>query len=295
MYGRSTAAPQLAQASNIHHGLFFLSVNFASPQISATTIAKMPTLSHSLTNKSAIVTGASRGIGRAIAESLAAAGASVVVNHRNSAAQAAETVASIARNSERAGGRAVAIQADMENIADIQRLIDTTLKTFGALDIVVNNAGVGNRTAMAAMTEKEFDWTMAVNARGPMFAIQAAVPHMRDNGRIINISSCGTHIAQITGLLAVYQMSKGALEQLARCYMKELGARGITINTVLPGFVETELASDTPQEYKDALIARTALRRLGTAEEIASVVAFLATDAARWITGESIQVSGGLA
>jgi 3-oxoacyl-[acyl-carrier protein] reductase len=118
---------------------------------------------------------------------------------------------------------------------------------------------------------------------------------MRDNGRIINISSCGTHIAQITGLLAVYQMSKGALEQLARCYMKELGARGVTINTVLPGFVETELASDTPQEYKDALIARTALRRLGTAEEIASVVCFLSTDAARWITGESIQVSGGLA
>jgi 3-oxoacyl-[acyl-carrier protein] reductase len=251
----------------------------------------MPPLSNSLASKVAIVTGASRGIGRAIAESLAAAGASVVVNHRDSAAQAAETVAAI----ERAGGRATAIQADMESIADIQRLIETTIKTFSALDILVNNAGVGNRTAMADMTQKEFDWTMAVNARGPMFAIQAAVPHMRDNGRIINISSCGTHIAQITSLLAVYQMSKGALEQLARCYMKELGARGITINTVLPGFVETELASDTPQEYKDALIARTALRRLGTAEEIASVVCFLSTDAARWITGESIQVSGGLA
>jgi 3-oxoacyl-[acyl-carrier protein] reductase len=248
-------------------------------------------LSHSLAGKVAIVTGASRGIGRAIAESLAASGASVVINHRDSAAQAAETVASI----EREGGRATAIQADMEKGADIQRLISSSIKTFGALDILVNNAGVGNRTAMADMTECEFDWTMAVNARGPMFAIQAAVPHMRNEGRIINISSCGTHIAQTTGLLAVYQMSKGALEQLARCYRKELGARGITINTVLPGFVETELASDTPQEYKDALIARTALRRLGTAEEIASVVCFLATDAARWITGESIQVSGGLA
>jgi 3-oxoacyl-[acyl-carrier protein] reductase len=248
-------------------------------------------LSHSLAGKVAIVTGASRGIGRAIAESLAASGASVVINHRDSAAQAAETVASI----EREGGRAIAIQADMEKVADIQRLISSSIKTFGALDILVNNAGVGNRTAMADMTEREFDWTMAVNARGPMFAIQAAVPHMRNDGRIINISSCGTHIAQTTGLLAVYQMSKGALEQLARCYRKELGARGITINTVLPGFVETELASDTPQEYKDALIARTALRRLGTAEEIASVVCFLATDAARWITGESIQVSGGLA
>jgi 3-oxoacyl-[acyl-carrier protein] reductase len=251
----------------------------------------MPALSHSLADRVAIVTGASRGIGRAIAESLTAAGASVVVNHRDSSAQAAEVVGSI----ERAGGRAVAIQADMAKIPDVQHLIAATIEKFGALDILVNNAGVGNRTAMAEMTEKEFDWTMAVNARGPMFAIQAAAPRMRDNGRIINISSCGTHIAQTTGLLAVYQMSKGALEQLARCYMKELGARGITINNVLPGFVETELASDTPQEYKDALIRRTALRRLGTAEEIASVVCFLSTDAARWITGEAIQVSGGLA
>jgi 3-oxoacyl-[acyl-carrier protein] reductase len=248
-------------------------------------------LSHSLVHKVAIVTGASRGIGRAIAESLGAAGASVVVNHRDSAAQAAETVACI----ERCGGRAAAIQADMASITDVQRLISATLKAFGALDILVNNAGVGNRTAMADMTQEEFDWTLAVNARGPMFSIQAAVPHMRENGRIINISSCGSHVAQITRLLAVYQMSKGALEQLARCYRMELGARGITINTVLPGFVETELAADTPQEYKDALVRRTALGRLGMPEEIASVVCFLATAAARWITGECIQVSGGLA
>ena len=251
----------------------------------------MPALSLSLVEKVAIVTGASRGIGRAIAESLASAGASVVVNHRDSAAQAAETVAAI----ERAGGRAAAIQADMAKLDDVQNLISAACKTFGALDILVNNAGVGNRTALSDMTEAEFDWTIAVNARGPMFAIQAAVPRMRDNGRIINISSCGSHVAQITGLLAVYQMSKGALEQLARCYRMELGARGITINTVLPGFVETELASDTPQEYKNNLIRRTALGRLGTPEEIASVVCFLATDAARWITGECIQVSGGLA
>jgi 3-oxoacyl-[acyl-carrier protein] reductase len=127
-----------------------------------------------------------------------------------------------------------------------------------------------------------------------MFAIQAAVPWMRDGGRIINISSCGTHVAQVSGLLAVYQMSKGALEQLARCYVRELGARGITINNVLPGFVETELASDTPQEYKDALVKRTALGRLGTPQDIAEVVCFLASDAGRWVTGETISVSGGL-
>jgi len=248
-------------------------------------------LNLSLAGRVAIVTGASRGIGRAIAEGLASAGASVIVNHRASSAQADEVVAAI----ERSGGRAAAIQADMANVTDIYRLVSATIEKFGALDILVNNAGVGHSTEMSDMTEKEFDWTMVTNARGPMFAIQAAVPCMRDNGRIINISSCGTHVAQITGLLAVYQMSKGALEQLARCYMKELGVRGITINSVLPGFVETELASDTPQEYKDALIRRTALRRLGTAEEIAAAVCFLASDAARWITGEAIQVSGGLA
>jgi 3-oxoacyl-[acyl-carrier protein] reductase len=245
----------------------------------------------SLQDKVAIVTGASRGIGRAIAESLAEAGAAVVVNYRASEKQATETVAAIAK----AGGRAAAIQADIGVVADAKNLVDATIAQFGRLDILVNNAGVGNRTAMADMTEKEFDWTLSVNARGPFFAIQAAVPRMNDDGRIINISSCGSHIAQITGLLAVYQMSKGALEQLARCYMKELGARGITINSVLPGFVETELASDTPQEYKDALIRRTALRRLGTPEEIANVVCFLASDAGRWVTGEAIMVSGGLA
>jgi 3-oxoacyl-[acyl-carrier protein] reductase len=245
----------------------------------------------SLKDKVAIVTGASRGIGRAIAESLAEAGAAVVVNHRASEKQAAETVAAITAR----GGRAAAIQADMGVVADTKKLVDATITQFGRLDILVNNAGVGNRTAMGDMTEKEFDWTLSVNARGPFFAIQAAVPRMNDDGRIVNISSCGSHIAQITGLLAVYQMSKGALEQLARCYMKELGARRITINSVLPGFVETELASDTPQEYKDALIKRTALRRLGTPEEIANVVCFLASDAGRWVTGEAIMVSGGLA
>jgi 3-oxoacyl-[acyl-carrier protein] reductase len=189
----------------------------------------------------------------------------------------------------------VAIAADMGVVADAKKLVDATIERFGRLDILVNNAGVGNRTPMADVTEEEFDWTLSVNARGPFFMMQAAVPRMSDGGRIINISSCGSHVAQITGLLAVYQMSKGALEQLARCYMKELGERGITINSVLPGFVETELASDTPAEYKDALVRRTALRRLGTPEDIAEVVCFLASDAARWVTGEAIMVSGGLA
>jgi len=244
-----------------------------------------------LEGRVAIITGASRGIERAIAERLATEGAAVVVNHRASAGQAAEVVETI----EAAGGRAVALAADMGVVAGAQRRVNGTIEQFGKLDILINNAGVGNRTATAAVTEKEFDWTLAINARGPFFAFQAAVPRMSDGGRIINISTCGTHVAQVTGLLAMYQMSKGVLEQLARCYRKELGARGITINSVLPGFVETELASDTPAAYKEALVQRTALRRLGTPEDIADVVCFLASDAGRWVTGETIQVSGELA
>ena len=137
----------------------------------------------SLKDKVAIVTGASRGIGRAIAETLAEAGAAVVVNHRDSAKQAAETVAAI----EARGGRAAAVAADMGVVADAKKLVDAAISRFGRLDIVVNNAGVGNRTAMADMTEKEFDWTLSVNARGPFFMIQAAVPRMSDGGRIVNI------------------------------------------------------------------------------------------------------------
>jgi 3-oxoacyl-[acyl-carrier protein] reductase len=250
----------------------------------------MPNSLPGLPGKVAIVTGASRGIGRAIAEGLARGGASVVVNQRASEGQASDVVGAI----EHGGGKAIALQADMEIVADTRRLVAGTLERFGRLDILVNNAGVGNRTAMADMTEKEFDWTIAVNARGPFFAIQAAVPRMSNGGRIINISSCGTHIAQISGMLAVYQMSKGALEMLAHCYAKELGARQITINTVLPGYVETELASDTPESYKNALLARTPLGRLGTPEDIADAVCFLASDAGRWITGQAIPVAGGL-
>ena len=148
---------------------------------------------------------------------------------------------------------------------------------------------------MADMTEKEFDWTMSVNARGPMFAIQAAVPHMRNEGRIINISSCGTHVAQITGLLAVYQMSKGALEQLARCYMKELGARGITINNVLPGFVETELASDTPQNTRTRSSPAPPCAASAPPKKSPPSSASLPPTPPAGSPANTIQVSGGLA
>ncbi|HYL64813.1 MAG TPA: glucose 1-dehydrogenase [Candidatus Methylomirabilis sp.] len=244
----------------------------------------------SLLGKVATVTGASRGIGAAIARRLAAEGAAVCVSHRSSAAAAAEVVAEI----EYKGGRAAAIQADMGVVEEARRVVRSTIERFGALDILVNNAAIGERKKYTDVAEAEFDATFAVNVRGPFFAIQEAAPRMRDGGRIINISSCGTHITQPTAMLCVYQASKGALEQLAHCFAKELGPRGITINSVLPGLVETELAKQVPEEYRKSIRERTALGRIGKPEDIAGVVAFLASDAGRWITGQAISVTGGL-
>ena len=243
-----------------------------------------------LKGKVAIVTGASRGIGRAIAEGLAAEGAAVVVNHRASDAQAAETVAAI----QNAGGRAVAIQADMGAVGDAPRLVRETVERFGHVDILVNNAAVGGLKPFAKVTEQEFDHNFAVNVRGPFFLVQAAVPHMRDGGRIINVSSCGTQIAQASAHLAVYLMTKGALEQIAHTFRMELGPRGITVNSVLPGLVETDLASVIPEERRKATVARTAMGRVGMPGDISDAVVFLAGDGGRWITGQTLVVTGGL-
>lgn len=244
----------------------------------------------SLQGKVAIVTGSSRGIGRAIAERFAAEGAAVCVNYAKSAAQATQVVEEI----ERKGGKAVAAQANMGSVADVRRLIHAVIEHFGHLDILVNNAAIGERRKYTEITESEFDATFAVNVRGSFFAIQEAAPRMREGGRIINISSCGTHITQPNALLCVYQASKGALEQLAHCFAKELGPRGITINSVLPGLVDTELAQQIPEEYRQVIRQRTALGRIGTPEDIAELVLFLASDAGRWITGQAIPVTGGL-
>ena len=243
-----------------------------------------------LQNKVAIVTGGSRGIGRAISEGLAAESAAVVVNYRESAAQAEGMVAAI----ERAGGRAAAIQADMGIVSDVRRLARAALERFGRLDILVNNAGIGALKPFSEVTERQFDQEFAVNARGPFFLIQEAAPLMREGGRIINISSSGTHNAQFNAHLAVYLMAKGAMEQLAHTFVKELGARGITVNNVLPGLTETELAGQVPEDRRRFVIGRTALGRTGMPEEIAAAVVFLAGDGGRWITGQTICVNGGL-
>ncbi len=242
-----------------------------------------------LTGKVALVTGASRGIGRAIALRLAADGAAVVVNFAGGAQQAAETVTAI----ERAGGKAVAIQADVSKVADVRRLFDATFERFGRLDVVVNNAGALLTKPVIEVTEEEYDRLFGVNVKGTFFSSQEAAKRLANDGRIINFSSSTT--AMMLPGYAAYVATKGAVEQLSHVLAKEVGARGITVNVVSPGPTDTELFSQgKTEEQKQYYAKMAALGRLGTPEDIAAVVSMLAGPDSRWITGQNIRVNGGL-
>jgi len=244
-----------------------------------------------LAGKVAIITGASRGIGRAIAERLARDGAAVVVNYARSAEEAKAVVAAIANGV----GKAIAIQADIGSVPDIRRLFKGTIAQLGRIDIVVNNAAKTVFKPIEAITEEEFDSVFAVNARGPLFVLQEAARALGQGGRVINIS---TKAAQLGfPLLGAYLASKSALEQFTMVLANELGPRGITVNTVSAGVTETKMLEELwghfPPELKQVSIMRTALGRLGQPDEIADVVAFLASEDARWITGQNIVADGG--
>ena len=247
-----------------------------------------------LTGKSAIITGASRGIGRAIAERFAHDGAAVVVNYAKSADQAQEVVTAI----EAGGGKAIALQADIARIRHVRRLFRDTLTHFGQVDILVNNAAASftTLTPFVEVTENEFDAVFALNARGAFFAMQEAARVLPDRGRIINISAMGTSVG-LPGLSA-YLGSKAALEQFTLVLANELGARGITVNTVSAGVTETQMLEDLfalwPPEMKTLLIQRTPLGRLGQPADVADVVAFLASEDARWVTGQNLRADGGI-
>ena len=238
-----------------------------------------------LAGKVVIVTGASNGIGRAIAERLAQDNAMVVVNYGKSVEKAKAVVAEI----ESKGGQAVAIHADMSKIADVRRLVNDTVKKFGRLDILVNNAGMFIPKALAETTEEEFDQIFALNAKGPYFAMQEAAKVIRDGGRIVNISTDGTHMG-FSGA-TVYLGSKGALEQFTKGLAHELAPRGVTVNTVSPGFTETAML---PDAFREMGAQMSPLKRLGTAQDIADVVAFVVSDQGRWLTGQNIHASGGV-
>jgi 3-oxoacyl-[acyl-carrier protein] reductase len=239
-----------------------------------------------LDGKAAIVTGGSRGIGRAIVLRLAAEGASVAFSFQ-SREQAADEVAEAARAR---GHHAVAMRADQGSMADNQRFLAEAEAKIGGLDILVNNAAIASVQHMDKVSDADFDRAMAVNTKGPYFAMQYAGRHMRDGGRIINISTLSTALPEAGA--GLYCASKAALEQFTSVAAHELGSRGITVNSVSPGATDTELLRDeNPPEAIDLYIQFTALGRLGRPDEIASVVA---CPDAGWITGQNIRATGGM-
>jgi 3-oxoacyl-[acyl-carrier protein] reductase len=243
-----------------------------------------------LKDKVAVVTGASRGIGRAIALELAARGAKVVVNYNSNSAAAEEVVGQI----KAVGGEAMAVQANVSKLDQAQALIKAASDAYGQLDILVNNAGTTRDNLMALMKEEDWDIIIETNLKSAFNCSKAALrPMMRKKyGRIINITS----VAGIAGNAGQtnYSASKAGLIGLTKSLAREIGPRNITVNAVAPGFVETDLTRGLPAELKQAAIGVTPLGRWGTCEDVAYAVAFLASDQAAYITGQTLSVDGGM-
>jgi 3-oxoacyl-[acyl-carrier protein] reductase len=243
-----------------------------------------------LSGKSALVTGGSRGLGRAIATRLAQQGADVAFSYRGNAAAAEETKAIV----EALGRKAVAVQADVRDVAAAEALVKQALDAFGKIDILVNNAGITRDDLIMRMSMDDWRDVLETNLFGAFYAIKAVTRPMLKarSGRIINITSVSGQAGQMGQ--ANYSSAKAGLIGLTKAAARELASRTITVNAVAPGFVLTELTADLPPALTDELIKRTPLARFGTAEEIAAAVAFLASDEAAFITGQVLAVDGGL-
>ncbi len=244
----------------------------------------------SLTGKVAVVTGASKGIGAAIAKHLAAAGALVVVNYASSQSGADAVVAEIVQ----AGGKAIAVQGDVSKAADVARLFAETRDAYGPLDILVNNAGVFSFAPLDAITEDEFHRQFNTNVLGTILTIQEAVKHFGESGgNIVNLTTIASVGAMPTS--AVYSASKSAVDTLTRIFAIELAPKKIRVNAVAPGMTQTEgfAAMGMPEEMMNAMAASIPMGRIGQPEDIAQSVLFLASDDSSWITGERITASGG--
>jgi 3-oxoacyl-[acyl-carrier protein] reductase len=241
------------------------------------------------TNKVAIVTGASGGIGAAVAERLAKDGFTVVVNYAGNAASARAVVGRI----EAAGGRAVAAQADIADVAVVARMFDSAETAFGGVDVLINNAGIMKLSTIADSDDALFDRHIAVNLKGTFNTLREAARRLRNGGRIVNFSSSVTGLLQPT--YGVYAATKAAVEAMTSILAKELRGRNITVNAIAPGPTATRLFLDgKPQEVIDRLAKLAPLERLGQPQDIADAVAFLASPDGAWINGQTLRANGGI-
>lgn len=244
-----------------------------------------------LEGKVAVVTGASRGIGKAIALKLASQGAKVVINYNGSEEKAKEVQAQI----ETEGGKAVIYRCDVSDYGACQTFIQDVVKTEGSMDILVNNAGITRDGLLMKMSEEDYDTVLDTNLKGTFHCIRFAARQMlrQRGGRIINLSS-------VSGILgnagqANYSASKAGVIGLTKSAARELASRGITVNAVAPGFIETEMTAVLTEKVRESAVAQIPMGAFGTAEDVAEAVAFLASDSARYITGQTIHVDGGMA
>ena len=240
-----------------------------------------------LAGKTALVTGGSRGIGAAIAQRLAADGANVAITY----SKGADAAASVVKSIEAAGGKALAIQADAADAKAVRAAVERCVTNFGRLDVLVNNAGTAIPKPFEEATDEELDRVIDINLRGIFVATQAALKHLGDGGRIIMIGSCVGERTMTPGL-ASYAATKGAVKMFAQGLSREVGSRGITVNNVQPGPIDTEL-NPAASEWATPQIANTALKRYGHVDDVAALVAFVAGPEAAYITGANLTVDGG--
>ncbi len=244
----------------------------------------------SLQDKVAIITGASRGIGAEIAKTIAQAGASVVINYTNNRSAADLVVSEI----KSLGGNAIPVRADVSDSVEVKALFDAVITHFGKIDILINNAGTAIFKSIQDTSDEELDRIFAINVKGTFYCLREAATRLSNGGRIINISSSVTRL--ILPTYGAYAATKGAVEQLTQVFAKEVGSRGITVNSISPGPTNTELFLEgKSKETIQRLAAMSAFGRIGETEDIAKVVLFLASEGAAWVTGQNIGVNGGVA